>query len=78
MENIALERLSLGAMMGDEFNVHITPNKDFGFDLWMESDDLELHEKEIHEYAAESFAILCKRYLSSYDAAIKMKKRLEK
>ena len=63
-----LETITLYDLMAEDLDVWLGKNKEFGFLLHIDNDDGEVvNEKGIHPYAADSFAVFCRRYLHSYD-----------
>lgn len=63
-----LETITLYDLMAEDLDVWLGKNKEFGFLLHIDNDEGEVvNEKEIHPYAADSFAAFCRRYLHSYD-----------
>lgn len=64
----SLEEISIYDLMGSEYDIWITKNKNFGFDIEIDNDEYEtiLHEKELHPFAVESLVTFCKKVLLSY------------
>ena len=64
----SVHSISLGDIMGDDHDISIQKNKQFGFDIEIDNDSSQtiLREEGLHHYAIESFALFCKRFLSSY------------
>jgi hypothetical protein len=64
-----LEDITLSDLMAEEFDVWITRNKKFGFDLDIENKegDVIVHAKGIHHLAMDSYADMCRRFLYFYD-----------
>ncbi len=66
-----INELTLYDLGGQDFDVWLTENKKFGFDLQLTDEDgAEYEEKGLHRYAAESLADFCRRYLACYDRVI--------
>jgi hypothetical protein len=64
--------LSLYELAGEDFDVWMTRNKQFGFDLELEREDgVKFEEKGFHPYAADALADFCKRYLHAYERVTK-------
>lgn len=59
--------LTLSDLMGDDFNVWISCNRQFGYNLYLEGDDTEMNEQGIHPYAIESLATFCRNFLHDYE-----------
>ena len=59
-------------VMGEDLDVWITNNKQFGFDLEIDDENGKelVKEKGIHPCAAESLADFCRAYLIGYENAI--------
>ncbi|HAU1312558.1 TPA: hypothetical protein F8R99_14325 [Legionella pneumophila] len=64
----SVHSISLGDIMGEDHDVAIQKNKQFGFDIEIDNDNSQtiLREEGIHPYAIKSFALFCKRFLNSY------------
>lgn len=61
--------LMLGELMAEDFYPYITKNKNWGFDLSVEGDNVEMEARKIDPKAAESLALFCRRFLNFYDKA---------
>lgn len=63
------ETITLSELMSEDFDVWITMNKRFGFDLQIddENGDTIIDEKGIHPLAMDSYADMCRRFLYFYD-----------
>ena len=60
--------ITLSDIMGEDFNVWVGKNKDFGFILDIEDEQGNtISEKCIHPFAMQSMADFCKRFLSFYE-----------
>lgn len=59
--------LTLDDLMGTDFNVWLSCNKQFGYNIYLESEDGEINEQGIHPYAIESLATFCRNFLHDYD-----------
>lgn len=61
--------ITLSELMGEEFDVWVTRNKSFGFDLQIDDENGQtvVDEKGVHPYAMESYADMCRRFLHFYD-----------
>jgi hypothetical protein len=67
-----INELTLYELAGEDFDVWLSENKKFGFDLELEREDGQVFvEKGIHPYAAESLADFCRRYLHAYERITK-------
>lgn len=60
--------LSLGDLMGEDHDIWISKNNQFGFDIEIDNEEAQtiLKEEGIHPAAIESLALFCKRFLGSY------------
>lgn len=76
----AIGELSLYDLMSQDFDVWLTENKTFGFDLEIigEDGDITIHEKGLHPYAVEGFADFCRRFVYQYDKACNRFSQTEK
>lgn len=65
----SMHELSLYELMGDEHDVWLKKDKQFGFNLEINdwSGKLLIQEKNIHPVAAEGFAGFCRAYLACYE-----------
>lgn len=70
MEN-TINDLTVYELAGDDFDVWMTKNKRFGFDLELEQDGKVFEEKGLHPVAAEGLADFCRRYLHAYERVMK-------
>jgi hypothetical protein len=70
-----LEDLNLYELMAQDFDVYVRANKNFGFDIEIESEDGEykIREKGINPAAMESMADFCKSFLAFYNRANNIK-----
>ncbi len=59
--------------MAENFDIWITKDKHFGFDIQIEDDYGKniVEEQGLHPVAADSFASFCRQYLASYERATK-------
>ena len=64
---------TLDQIMADDIEVYLKKNPIFGYDLEISSKDgeFEVKETQMHEYAIESLAEFCRRFLHDYDLANK-------
>lgn len=67
----SISELSLYDLMGQEYELWLTNNKEFGFDLEITSEDegVKIRALGVHPFAIESFADFCKRFVNQYDNA---------
>ena len=63
--------VTLYDLMAEDVDVWLTKSKDFGFDLQIDDEEGSplIDEKGIHPYAIDSFAALCRSFLSGYERA---------
>jgi len=67
-----INELTLYELGGEDFDVWLSPNKQFGFDLELEREDGAIfEEKGLHFYVVESLADFCRRYLHAYERVTK-------
>lgn len=61
--------ISLYDLMGEDHDIWIQKNSKFGFNLEIDNEDSQtiIKEEMINPHAIESFALFCKRFLSSYE-----------
>lgn len=66
-----INEITLYDLMSEDFNIWVSKNKSFGFDVEIESNkgNVVLEEKGIHPCAMESYAELCRAFLKFYDKA---------
>ncbi len=66
-----INEVSLYDLMAEDLEIYVTKSKDFGFTVEVtdEKGKTLLIDESIHPCAAESFAQLCRSYLSSYEKA---------
>jgi hypothetical protein len=65
--------LTIYELAGEDFDVWMTQNKRFGFDLELEREDGTIYEeKGLNPHAAEALADFCKRYLHIYERVTKV------
>jgi len=61
--------ITLEELMAEEFGVTVRKNPKFGYNVTLiDEDDEEIIGEGVHPYAIESFASLCRRFLSSLEA----------
>ncbi len=65
--------IQLNDIMADDSEVWLKKNATFGYDLEINIPGQGIHfkEKQIHEYAIDSLAEFCRRFLHDYDNANK-------
>ena len=64
----AITELNLYDLAADDYHVWLTKNKEFGYNLEIESDDGHKYlENKLHPYAADSLADFCRSYLHCYE-----------
>lgn len=64
--------LSVYDLGGEDSEVWLSKNKQFGFDLEVTLEDGVVYEElGLHPYAAESLADFCRQYLRSYERVTK-------
>jgi hypothetical protein len=65
----SISEITLYDLMAQDYNIWIKKNKCFGFDLQLDTDDVEsaVAESGIHPVAMEGFAELCRSFLHFYD-----------
>jgi hypothetical protein len=68
--------ITLYDLMAEDIDIYIRENKKFGYDLeiYDERGNMIVEEVSVHEAAIDSFAVVCRRFLSFYDSC---KKRQE-
>lgn len=66
-----LADLSLYDLMGQDFELYLKKNKQFGYDLSIESYDgqFNVEEEQVHPAAIEYFAEFCQSFLAFYNRA---------
>jgi hypothetical protein len=66
-----MSEVTLSDLMSEDFDVWVSRNTKFGFNVDIDCKDGEplAKEKGIHPYAADSLADFCRRYLKFYDVA---------
>ena len=66
-----LNDITLYELMAEDFDIWVTRNKKFGFNIEIddENGNSVINESGIHPCATDSFADFCRRYLSAYDKA---------
>ena len=64
----SINDITLYDLMDEGIDVWLTKSDNFGYRLEIDIDDEPLViDKELHPYAAESFAAFCRKYLASYE-----------
>ncbi len=69
----SINELTLYDLMSEEYQIWISKNNKFGFDLTIngENGNVIADEKGIHRFAIEGFAEFCRDYLYCYERAMK-------
>lgn len=69
-----ITEITLYDLMAEDLELWITPNKDFGINIEINNENGEplMCALGIHPYAAKSFAVFCRKYLSGYENATKI------
>lgn len=67
----SLNDVTLYELMAEDLDVWVSKSKGHGFDMQIENEDGEtiVNEKGVHPCAMESYAQMCRRFLSFYEAA---------
>ncbi len=67
----SINEVTLYELGGEDHDVWLSVNKQFGFNLEIENEAGETFVEEgLHPYAAESLAHFCRSYLRFYDKAV--------
>lgn len=64
----SVHSISLGDIMGEDHDVWIQKNSNFGFNIEIDDENSIpiLKEKGVHPYAMDSLALFCKKFLNRY------------
>lgn len=62
--------VKLGELMGEDYNVWIKKDSEFGFNLTLiDESGTEMQDNGIHPCAMDGFAAFCRNYLKAYEDA---------
>jgi len=64
-----ISNVTLYELMAEDLDIWVSKSKEFGFDLVIQNEEYEtiVDEKEIHPFAMEAYADMCRRFLCFYD-----------
>jgi len=71
MKKLSINDITLFDLMAQDYDVWMTKNDDFGYNLEIDDENCEMRvrESELHPCAADSFAVFCRSFLACYDRA---------
>jgi hypothetical protein len=65
-----LTDITLEQLMAEDYEVWVGKNRNFGFDIQIDSDKETVCLDGVHPFAMDSFADFCRQFLYSYDRCI--------